>query len=57
MYFNKLKDLKLTISTSIDEQEIIAKFFISFEKLITLHQQEPFLCENSVNGGGKLCSQ
>ena len=38
MYFNKLKDLKLTISTSIDEQEIIAKFFISFEKLITLHQ-------------------
>ena len=40
MYFNKLKDLKLTISTSIDEQEIIAKFFISFEKLITLHQRK-----------------
>ena len=55
MYFNKLKDLKLTISTSIDEQEIIAKFFISFEKLITLHQQEPFLCGNSINGGVKLC--
>ena len=55
MYFNKLKDLKLTISTSIVEQEIIAKFFISFEKLITLHQQEPFLCGNSINGGVKLC--
>ena len=40
MYFNKLKDLKLTVSTSIDEQEIIAKFFISFEKLITLHQRK-----------------
>ena len=40
MYFNKLKDLKLTLSTSIDEQEIIAKFFIAFEKLITLHQRK-----------------
>lgn len=38
MYFNKLKNLNLTISTSIGEQEIIAKFFILFEKLITLHQ-------------------
>ena len=40
MYFNKLKDLELTISTSIDEQEIIAMFFILFEKLITLHQRK-----------------
>ena len=40
MYFNKLKNLNLTISTSIDEQEIIAKFFILFEKLITLHQRK-----------------
>lgn len=55
MYFNKLKSLNLTISTSIGEQEIIAKFFILFEKLITLHQQEPFLCGNSVNGRVKLC--
>lgn len=40
MYFNKLKNLNLTISTSIGEQEIIAKFFILFEKLITLHQRK-----------------
>ena len=40
MYFNKLRDLKLTISTSFDEQEIIANFFIAFEKLITLHQRK-----------------
>ena len=40
MYFNKLKDLKLTISTSIDEQKVIAVFFILFEKLITLHQRK-----------------
>ena len=40
MYFNKLKSLNLTISTSIGEQEIIAKFFILFEKLITLHQRK-----------------
>ena len=40
MYFNKLKDLKLTISTSIDEQKVIAAFFILFEKLITLHQRK-----------------
>ena len=40
MYFNKLKDLKLTISTSIDEQKVIAAFFILFEKIITLHQRK-----------------
>ena len=40
MYFNKLRDLKLTISTSFDEQEIIANFFIAFEKHITLHQRK-----------------
>ena len=40
MYFNKLKDFELTISTSIDEQKKISEFFILFEKLITLHQRK-----------------
>ena len=39
------------------EQEQIGSFFEKLDKLITLHQQEPFLSGNSVNGGGKLCSQ
>ena len=39
------------------EQDKIAKLLDSLELIITLHQQEPFLSGNSVNGGGKLCSQ
>ena len=37
------------------EQEKISSFLESLDKIITLHQQEPFLCGNSVNGGVKLC--
>lgn len=37
------------------EQEQIGSFFEKLDKLITLHQQEPFLCRNSVNGGVELC--
>ena len=37
------------------EQEYIGIVFKKLDKIITLHQQEPFLCGNSVNGGGKLC--
>ena len=38
-----------------DEQEKISNFLNSLDKLFTLHQQEPFLCVNSVNGGVELC--
>ena len=37
------------------EQEKISLFLESLDKIITLHQQEPFLCGNSVNGGVELC--
>jgi len=37
------------------EQECIGVVFEKIDKIITLHQQEPFLCGNSVNGGVKLC--
>ena len=37
------------------EQEKISIVLNSVDRLFTLHQQEPFLCGNSVNGGVKLC--
>ena len=39
----------------IEEQRLIGKFFELVDRSITLHQQEPFLCGNSVNGGVELC--
>ena len=39
----------------ITEQKLIADLLDCLDKYITLHQQEPFLCGNSVNGGVKLC--
>ena len=36
------------------EQEKISSFLEALDKIITLHQQEPFLCGNSVNGGVEL---
>ena len=42
MYFNKLRDLKLTITTSLKEQECIRDLICSIDHLITLHQLEPF---------------
>ena len=41
----------------ITEQAMIADLLDRLDIYITLHQQEPFLSGNSVNGGGKLCSQ
>lgn len=38
-----------------DEQKKISKVLNSLDELFTLHQQEPFLCGNSVNSGVKLC--
>ena len=42
MYFNKLRDLKLTITTSLKEQECIRNLICSIDHLITLHQLEPY---------------
>ena len=39
----------------IEEQRLIGEFFKLVDSSITLHQQEPFLCGNSVNGGVELC--
>ena len=38
-----------------DEQEKISKILNCLDELFTLHQQEPFLCGNSINGGVELC--
>jgi PUTATIVE uncharacterized protein MJ1218 len=54
IYFKDYGKLKFCIP-SIIEQEVIGKFFNNIDYLITLHQQEPFLCGNSVNGGIELC--
>jgi len=40
---------------NLDEQKAIGQLFKSLNLNITLHQQEPFLCGNSVNSGVKLC--
>ena len=40
MYFNKLRDLKLTITTSLKEQECIRNLICSIDHLITLHQSK-----------------
>ncbi|WP_308518737.1 restriction endonuclease subunit S [uncultured Veillonella sp.] len=37
------------------EQAYIGVVFEKIDKIITLHQQEPFLCGNSVIDGVKLC--
>ena len=42
MYFNKLRDLKLTITTSLKEQEYIRNLICSIDHLITLHQSKSF---------------
>ena len=40
---------------SLQEQICIGRLLNKIELMITLHQQEPFLCENSVNDGVELC--
>ena len=37
------------------EQAYIGVVFEKIDKIITLHQQEPFLCGNSINSGVELC--
>ena len=50
-----LKDTMIEYPKNLDEQEKIGSLFQNLAKMITLHQQEPFLCGNSVNGGVELC--
>ena len=46
----------LVLSVPSKEEQIkISKVFKSIDDSITLHQQEPFLCGNSINGGVELC--
>ena len=52
---SSLKDTMIEYPKSLDEQERIGGLFENIAKMITLHQQEPFLYGNSVNGGVELC--
>ena len=47
MYFSYPKDL--------EEQTKIGEILLRLDNIITLHQQEPFLCGNSINSGVELC--
>ena len=40
MYLSKLKQLTLTIPTSVEEQKMISGFFMNLDNLITLHQHK-----------------
>ena len=53
-YYDKLCKGTIELPT-IDEQNKISNLLESLDLYITLHQQEPFLCGNSVNGGVELC--
>ena len=55
IYLGDLASINITYPKNISEQEKIYNIFKGIENSITLHQQEPFLCGNSVNGGVKLC--
>ena len=53
---NKNEISKVIVSKpSILEQKKIGELIYALDQIITLHQQEPFLCENSVNDGVELC--
>ena len=41
MYLNKLKELNITIPTSLEEQQNISKFLENIDTLISLHQRKP----------------
>ena len=50
-----LIEQSIAIPNSIKEQNLIASLLSQTDSTIPLHQQEPFLCGNSVNGGVELC--
>ena len=43
------------LAPTLEEQNKIIELLDYISQTITLHQQEPFLCGNSVNGGVELC--
>ena len=51
---NKVMELEISLPNN-EEQKLLGIFLQRIDLIITLHQQEPFLCGNSVNGGVKLC--
>ena len=53
--WSTISNIDYMIPQLLLEQEKIANLFSLINKDITLHQQEPFLCGNSVNGGVELC--
>lgn len=53
----ELIEQSISIPSSGQEQNLISNVLSKIDSIITLHQQGPFLSGNSVNGGGKLCSQ
>ena len=53
---NQIRNFDFLAPTLVEQSKII-ELLDCISQNITLHQQEPFLCGNSVNGGKKLCSQ
>ena len=51
----KLNKWDLRFPVKDEERRKIGNLFDNINNIITLHQQEPFLCGNSVNGGVELC--
>ena len=51
---NKVMELEISLPNN-EEQSLLGIFLRNIDLGITLHQQEPFLCRNSVNGGVELC--
>jgi len=52
---SELGKITVQIPSNGAEANQIGKVFRGIDNIITLHQQEPFLCGNSVNGGVELC--
>ena len=55
IYLGDLASIDIIYPKNLLEQEKIYSIFKEIENSITLHQQKPFLCGNSVNGGVELC--
>lgn len=53
---NKVMELEISLPNN-EEQSLLGNFLRNIDLGITLHQQEPFLYGNSVNGGVELCLQ
>ena len=51
----ELIEQSISIPNSGQEQHLISNVLSKIDSIITLHQQEPFLCGNSINGGVELC--